>query len=448
VAGGDWEWWNAAAPADGAGPIAKAEAEMSARARRSVLAVVLGAVALVLPLVGLTPSASALAYHYWTLSGVTFDDGGTLSGTLIIADDGTPYSADMTTAGGNTAAFGSTHYTGAMTRLEVNGHQTWYVWAPGFGQYVTLGLPDTTSAQEGDPLPLPTYSYECTNCASIRFVATGDIVKGGIADLTPPDISATVNPPSPDGDNGWYRSDVTVGFTVTDPETSVTSQTGCDTQVIDTDTDGLDIECQATSSGGDNSSFVHVRRDATPPTFHPALSQSRVLLDGPLGVEAHATDALSGVVYQSCRPPATDVPGAQTTTCQARDAAGNIGVATVPYAVEYRVALISVRGKHLGRAHGHHVQHGHRMTVTIALTDAWGRRIPDAAAKELGCRVSAQLSGVQSRHGCFTYDERRNQFNASWKLGRKTGAADLVATVTYPNSTVESQLTRHITISK
>jgi hypothetical protein len=409
-----------------------------------VLAVVLGAVALVLPVVGPTPSASATTYHQWTLSGVTFDDGGTLTGTMVIADNGTPYSVDLMTAGGNTAVFGSTHYTGAMEPLTVNGNQTWYVWAPGFGQYVALGIPDMTSAQEGDALPLPTFSYECTNCGSVRFVATGNIVMGGIVDLTAPDISATVDPAAPDGDNGWYRSDVTVSFTVTDPETSIT-QTGCGTQVIDTDTDGIDLECQATSGGGDNSYVVHLRRDATPPTIQPALSRSHVLLNGPLGVEAHATDAMSGVSSQSCQAAATDVPGAQTTTCQARDAAGNVGVATVPYTVEYRMALISVRGKHRGHHPGHH---GHRMTVTIALTDAWGRRIPDAAAAELGCRASVQLSGVQSRHACFTYDMRHNQFTASWKLGRKTGAADLVASVTYPNSTVESRLTRHITISK
>ena len=33
-----------------------------------------------------------------------------------------------------------------------------------------------------------------------------------------PSISRLLNPASPDGDNGWYRSDVTLDWTVTEPQ--------------------------------------------------------------------------------------------------------------------------------------------------------------------------------------------------------------------------------------
>src|ERR1700709_2176778 len=84
------------------------------RTRPRALVVVLGAVAtLALPLViGTTAVASAATvYRQWTLSGVTFDDGGTLSGTLVIADDGTPQNFDVTTSGGTTGTYGTNHYT-------------------------------------------------------------------------------------------------------------------------------------------------------------------------------------------------------------------------------------------------------------------------------------------------------------------------------------------------
>src|SRR6476619_2724542 len=116
--------------------------------RRRAPAMVLAAATLVVPMVIATPTlAAGPVYRAWTLSGVTFADNGTLSGTLVLQSDGTPVSFDVTTAGGDTATFGTRHYTGTPSPLSGDGPTNgWYLWAPNLvgQQYLNLKLPDTT----------------------------------------------------------------------------------------------------------------------------------------------------------------------------------------------------------------------------------------------------------------------------------------------------------------
>src|SRR4051812_17388281 len=91
-------------------------------ARRHAAAIVLAAATLVLPLLVATPAlASGPLYRAWTLSGVTFTDGGALSGALVIRSDGIPVNFDVTTAGGDTGTFGTNHYTGTPSPLGGDG---------------------------------------------------------------------------------------------------------------------------------------------------------------------------------------------------------------------------------------------------------------------------------------------------------------------------------------
>jgi hypothetical protein len=41
-----------------------------------------------------------------------------------------------------------------------------------------LVLPGTTSAGQGDSLPLPAGGYECDNCGDVRDITAGSIVAG------------------------------------------------------------------------------------------------------------------------------------------------------------------------------------------------------------------------------------------------------------------------------
>lgn len=138
------------------------------------------------------------------------------------------------------------------------------------------------------------------------------------------------------GTNGWYVGNVTVSWTVVDPETPVTSTTGCGTTVVSADTAGTNFTCEATSAGGTASETVTVKLDKTRPNMTVALSKIRPLLNEP-GVVATptATDATSGIASATCAAVDTSVYGARTVTCTATDEAGN----TFSRPGSYRVLL-------------------------------------------------------------------------------------------------------------
>jgi hypothetical protein len=92
----------------------------------------------------------------------------------------------------------------------------------------------------------------------------------GPVDTTPPEITPIVSGDL--GDNGWYISDVTVSWTVTDPDSEVSSTAGCEPTDITADTGGTTLTCEATSDGGTASESVTIKRDATPPTASASAS--------------------------------------------------------------------------------------------------------------------------------------------------------------------------------
>jgi hypothetical protein len=87
------------------------------------------------------------------------------------------------------------------------------------------------------------------------------------ADDTPPDITPNVQGTL--GNNGWYTSNVSVSWTVTDGESTITSKTGCDPTTISQDNgpNGQMLTCTATSAGGTDRKSVTIKRDATAPVI-------------------------------------------------------------------------------------------------------------------------------------------------------------------------------------
>jgi hypothetical protein len=120
-----------------------------------------------------------------------------------------------------------------------------------------------------------------------------------IADVTPPVITPQVTGTL--GNNGWYRSDVTVNWSISDPESGVTSSTGCAPANLTADTPGVTLTCSATNGVGLSASVpITIKIDKTPPVILgvPAL-QCSVTLPNPKLQQAAtvtATDALSGLV--------------------------------------------------------------------------------------------------------------------------------------------------------
>lgn len=148
-----------------------------------------------------------------------------------------------------------------------------------------------------------------------------------IPDTTPPVITYTIGGTL--GNNGWYVSDVTVTWTVTDSESAITSTSGCDSTTITTDTSGTTLTCTATSAGGTASQSVTIKRDATPPSV--TISAERVpdsngWYNKPIGFTVSGSDATSGVA--SCDT-LSDYSGpdgdALSVSATCTDNAGNVG---------------------------------------------------------------------------------------------------------------------------
>ena len=117
------------------------------------------------------------------------------------------------------------------------------------------------------------------------------------ADPTPPVITPHVDGPL--GANHWYVGDVTVTWSVVEPQSASSVVTsGCDETSITADTKGTPLTCTATSDGGTASESVTVKRDATPPaiTCLPTPSSlwpptGRLV---PVSVGVNVTDESSG----------------------------------------------------------------------------------------------------------------------------------------------------------
>ncbi len=143
-------------------------------------------------------------------------------------------------------------------------------------------------------------------------------------DSTPPVITPNVSGTL--GSNGWYTSNVTVSWSVTEAQSAITSTTGCGPTTISVDTAGTTFTCSATSAGGTNSVSVTIKRDATAPTISGSASPAANLVgwnNTDVNVSFNCSDAMSGVA--SCGPAQTlSGEGAgQSISGTATDYAGN-----------------------------------------------------------------------------------------------------------------------------
>ena len=125
-----------------------------------------------------------------------------------------------------------------------------------------------------------------------------------------------------------------------DQQTPITSTSGCQTTIVNTDTNSRTFTCSATSEGGTTTASTVVKRDTTPPTVTITRPGARALYEPtePLTSELSCSDSGSGVANCGLgNPTGTPVDlsysGWHTMWAGAMDIAGNAGVASVDYAV-------------------------------------------------------------------------------------------------------------------
>lgn len=122
-----------------------------------------------------------------------------------------------------------------------------------------------------------------------------------IYDPTAPIVTYTLNPASPEGDNGWYKSDVSLTWNVAEPDSpSSVQKTGCEDQTITADQNATDYTCTATSAGGSSGTVTAtIKRDGTAPTvkydkFVDGAPGDHGWYKSDVTVQFKATDATSG----------------------------------------------------------------------------------------------------------------------------------------------------------
>lgn len=166
-----------------------------------------------------------------------------------------------------------------------------------------------------------------------------------IVDPTPPVIGYVLNPASADGSNGWYKSNVTLTWSVTENESpNSLLKTGCVDQNITADQSEVTYSCSATSAGGSAAQVdVKIKRDATAPNV--AVTGFNVgdvfnLGDTLPTVDCSSSDSPSGIATTS-GPTITaggltgNGVGSVTYTCTASDNAGNSASNSKSYSVYY-----------------------------------------------------------------------------------------------------------------
>lgn len=134
----------------------------------------------------------------------------------------------------------------------------------------STALKDTSANSTGGNFQ-DTYTPDSTGIWTVKAikVSNGSISASAAftvvaSDTTAPTITPNISGTA--GANGWYVSDVTVTWTVTDPESTITSTTGCDSTTLTAESTGTTLTCTATSSGGTNSESVTIKLDKTGPS--------------------------------------------------------------------------------------------------------------------------------------------------------------------------------------
>jgi hypothetical protein len=164
------------------------------------------------------------------------------------------------------------------------------------------------------------------------------VVAGVMLVIAAPALAApTTTPrctPAPADCSGWFRSDVTLSWTV-DPVTAI--KTGCDDEPFTSDTAGAVRSCTAEDDTGSATSAVTIRRDATPPEVGAGQARSADAggwYNQPFTIGFSGQDATSGLA--SCSPVTYQGPdtaaGSAVGTCT--DVAGNVG-SSAPFSFKY-----------------------------------------------------------------------------------------------------------------
>ncbi|WP_157559154.1 PxKF domain-containing protein [Nocardioides sp. Soil774] len=259
-----------------------------------------------------------------------------------------------------------------------------------------------------------------SNDASVTF--SWNVVDCTPADTTAPVITKVLTPAQPDGANGWYRTDVGIDWTVSDPESAFTAQ-GCADTALTTD-GSLTSSCSATSTGGTAGPVsVTVKRDATPPTLEPVvvgdLGQNG-WYTGAVTVSWKAGDDTSGVDLATVcgASTLTEDVASRTFSCTVKDLAGNTATAS---ATVKRDATDPLVVSHVGGTLGGGGWYTSDVEVTWTVSDA-----TSDLASTTGCGATTlDEDSAGTTYTCTATDRAGNGTSETVDLKRDASAPDV-----------------------
>ncbi|MGH2920884.1 MAG: hypothetical protein ACRDKU_02300 [Gaiellaceae bacterium] len=191
-------------------------------------------------------------------------------------------------------------------------------------------------------------------CVAIVALLFAPGAAGVPDDPTPPVVTPVIFGTL--GLNGWYRSNVTVNWSVVDPESIILSSPGCGATTLSADTPGTQLICEATSDGGTTTVKKIFKLDKTAPTATPAAERAPNAsgwYTGPFSVSFFGTDATSGIAgCASARYSGPDTAAASVAgSCS--DFAGNVTGAAFSFKYDATAPILSAVTKKLGKRSVH-----------------------------------------------------------------------------------------------
>lgn len=271
-----------------------------------------------------------------------------------------------------------------------------------------------------------------------------------IVDPSAPVIATALTPPAPDGDNGWYRSDVAVDWTVSEPESpSSLTTAGCDDEEITTD-GGFTRICSAASAGGIAQPVtVTGKRDATAPSEIafgagvPAEGGVYFPTTVPTGTGCGAVDVTSGIASCVVTGRSTAV-GTHILTATATDNAGN----TAALARTYRVRMLTVSGFFQPVDMGgvvNTVKAGATVPLKFTVADEGVEQTATSVVKSFAQRgvactglgaLSDDIEITTAGATSLRFDTSARQFVQNWQTPKTAGACYQVVATLVDGSTI------------
>ncbi len=210
-------------------------------------------------------------------------------------------------------------------------------------------------------------------------------------DQTPPVIVPTVTGTL--GANGFYTSDVTVTWSVTDSESGIATSTGCGTVNLTANTPGTTLTCSATNGAGlSGSAPVTIKINKTAPVITPTINGpigANGWYTGPVNLSWSVTDTESGIATSTGCVTQTftaNTPGT-TLTCSATNGAGLSTSGLVNIKIDQAPPVIVPTANGTLGANGYYIG---PVTVSWTTTD------PESGiASSTGCGTQTLTSNTQ-----------------------------------------------------